>query len=305
MRLTEAQIADFHENGYIHIVDGVLGDDDLGPVIAEYEALVGRRARQLVADGKLTTLYEGEPFQRRMTLIAAEAPEIGDRLDIRFVRGRAMFDFLHCPRLLDLAESLIGPELQCSPIQHIRSVPPEASAMHNSRSHHWHQDAGTVLPEADNQIIATMWIPLFDVPEDGGCLELLPGSHKHGLRRHLVNGEIRVDPQEVPALTPKLLPTRAGGLILFHPLMMHRSQPNVSDRVRWSMDLRYQDSAKPTGRPFLPGFVVRSAARPETVLTDYERWNVLWDAAMAPLADIPYDEYLKMVYRWPAGEHVG
>ena len=48
--------------------------------------------------------------------------------------------------------------------------------MHNSRSHHWHQDAGTVLPEADNQIIATMWIPLFDVPEDGGCLESAAGQ---------------------------------------------------------------------------------------------------------------------------------
>ena len=139
MRLTEAQIADFHDNGYLHLAAGVLGDDDLGPVIAEYEALIDRRARQLVAEGTLAKLYEREPFQRRMTLIAAEAPEIGDKLDIRFVRSRAMFDFLHCPRLLDLAESLIGPELQCSPIQHIRSVPPERSAMYNSRAHHWHQ----------------------------------------------------------------------------------------------------------------------------------------------------------------------
>ena len=77
----------------------MLSDDDLGPVIAEYEALIDRRARQLVADGKLTKLYEREPFQRRMTLIAAEAPEIGDKLDIRFVRSRAMFDFLALPAL--------------------------------------------------------------------------------------------------------------------------------------------------------------------------------------------------------------
>ena len=109
-----------------------------------------------------------------------------------------------------------------------------------------------------------------------------------GYARHLVNGEIRVDPREVPALTPKLLPTRAGGLILFHPLMMHRSQPNVSEPgACWSMDLRYQDSAKPTGRPFLPGFVVRSAAQPETVLTDYERWNVLWKRPWLPWRTSP------------------
>ena len=40
MRLSDAQIADFHDNGYLHFAEGVLGDDDLGPVIAEYEALV-------------------------------------------------------------------------------------------------------------------------------------------------------------------------------------------------------------------------------------------------------------------------
>lgn len=303
MKLTDLQIATFHDEGYLHLDHGVLSNEDLGPVIGEYEALITDRARRFLAEGKLSESHQGEPFQRRMALLAIDAPEIGDKLDIRFVRGQAMFKFLHCPRLLDLAESLIGPELQCSPIQHIRAVPPEQSMMSNSRANHWHQDAGTVLPEADGQIIATMWIPLFDVPEDGGCLEILPGSHKEGLRRHLVNGEIRVDPSDVPALLPKRLPTQAGGLILFHPLMMHRSHPNLTDRVRWSMDLRYQDARKPTGRPFLPSFVVRSTSHPEMILSEYEEWNCLWDEAMAPLADIPYDEYLKMVYRWPALAH--
>ena len=302
MKLSEAQIAAFHENGYLHFPEGVLSPDDLRPVIAEYEAVIERRAQRLQAEGKIRALYADQPLPRRMASIAQDAPEIATELDIRFTRDRAMFTFLHCPTLLDLAESLIGPELLCSPIQHVRAVPPEQAAMRNPRSHHWHQDAGTVQPEADGQIIATMWIPLFDVPLDGGCLELLPGSHRLGLRRHLVNGEIQVDPREVPDLTPAPLPTKAGGLILFHPMMIHRSQPNQTDRVRWSLDLRYQDSAKPTGRPFLPGFVVRSRAHPQTVLHDYEHWNTLWTEAMAPLQDIPYEQYLKMAYRWPAGE---
>ena len=46
---------------------------------------------------------------------------------------------------------------------------------------------------------------------------------------------------------------------------MHRSLPNVSDHIRWSLDLRYCDRRKPTGRADVPGFVVRSAQAPEAV----------------------------------------
>ena len=40
-----------------------------------------------------------------------------------------------------------------------------------------------------------------------------------------------------------------GGLILFNNSIVHCSYTNLSDKIRWSIDLRWQDPAKPNGRP--------------------------------------------------------
>ena len=41
-------------------------------------------------------------------------------LDIMFLRGEAAFAFLRNEKILDQVEGLVGPELTCSPIQHVR-----------------------------------------------------------------------------------------------------------------------------------------------------------------------------------------
>jgi hypothetical protein len=66
-----------------------------------------------------------------------------------------------------------------------------------------------------------------------------------------------------------------------HKLTPHRSTPNFTDQVRWSLDLRYQPTGQPTGRAWWPAFVARSEAQPESVLTDYELWRERWEQALA------------------------
>jgi hypothetical protein len=50
------------------------------------------------------------------------------------------------------------------------------------------------------------------------------------------------------------------------------------------MDLRYQKTGTPTGRPFHPDFVVRSRTDPDSVLTDWAEWDRLWAAALEKAA---------------------
>ena len=38
-----------------------------------------------------------------------------------------------------------------------------------------------------------------------------------------------------------------GGMVLLNNTIPHRSLENRSDKIRWSLDLRWQDSEKPTG----------------------------------------------------------
>jgi hypothetical protein len=53
------------------------------------------------------------------------------------------------------------------------------------------------------------------------------------------------------------------------------------------MDLRYQPTGQPTGRPaFAPaGFIARSVAHPETVLTDPAVWAKRWHEVREQLAE--------------------
>lgn len=292
MRLSESQIEHYHDQGYLVVEDVLDPQEDLGPVVAAYEEEVDQRARALHREGKLSRLYEDEPFKRRLARIAAEVPAAAGALDIYLIRHPAMFRFLLNPKVHDVVESLIGPEILCHPCQHLRAVAPTALAS-ISRTTDWHQDAGVLWPEADDHLIVTTWIPLMDVTQERGCLQVIPGSHRQGLLAPAEGGD-RVDPAVIAAGEPLPLPVRAGGMILFHNYVLHAAVPNTSDTIRWSMDLRWQDPAKPTGRPFYPGFIVRSRSRPDTVQADYEQWCDRWVFALEHTRGVPSR-------RWPAG----
>ena len=85
---------------------------------------IDRRARELQAVGKLSRLYEDEPFDRRLACICRETMELYPEMDIMHHRGKAAFDFLRNAHLLDLVERFVGPEITCSPIQHLRAKLP-------------------------------------------------------------------------------------------------------------------------------------------------------------------------------------
>lgn len=287
MALSQEQIDHFHEEGYL-VVRGGLSDADLDPVIREYEAHIDRRAGELKAEGKISDVHADAPFDRRLALISRECNEIYPELDIMVLRGEASFHFLRNDALMDMVESFVGPEITCSPIQHIRPKLPGGLAPKGSDPHvaPWHQDAGVTWEDADPVFILTVWIPLSPARQENGCLQIIPKTHNVGVRKHVTRaGEGTVIADEaMPDADPVTLPMDKGDVLFIHKEIPHRSTRNVSDTVRWSMDLRYQKTGTPTGRPFHPDFVVRSRSNPESVLTDWAEWDRLWAEAQAKAA---------------------
>ncbi|HET6384576.1 MAG TPA: phytanoyl-CoA dioxygenase family protein [Armatimonadota bacterium] len=281
MSLTQDQVQQFREEGVL-VAEDVLCAEDLQPVIQEYEDWIDGRARALQSEGKITALHEEAPFDHRFALLYEQAPEIARGMDIMEMRGPASFAFLRNPRLLDAIESLIGPEITCSPIQHIRAKPPAAvsSAGVGFYNVPWHQDAGVTWEEADNSDIITCWMPLVDATVENGCMEVMPGAWKRGFLEHQAESGTTIRPDLLPDITPRAVPVRKGGIVFMHRHTPHRSTPNLSNVVRWSIDLRYQQTGTPTGRPFHPDFVARSRERPETELTDHAVWSRLWAEAL-------------------------
>lgn len=283
MGLTEEQLAMFDNDGFL-LLRGILADSDVDPVIEEYEAHIDRRANELLAEGKIGDRHADAPFDKRLALINDQCAEIYADLDIYRLRGKASFEFLLNDNLLGLVEPIVGPEIICSPIQHIRGKLPHGTTKGgDGHVAPWHQDAGVTWEEADPHFILTVWLPMVSATPDNGCLQIIPRVHKTGLWKHeTIQGKGTVIAEEaMPDVEPLTLPMEKGDVLLMSKEIPHRSTPNNTDTVRWSMDLRYQKTGTPTGRPFYPDFVVRSRSNPDSVLTDHREWARMWEEALA------------------------
>ena len=284
MKLTDEQIEEFKTNGVL-IVKNVLPEFELNPLIDELDAWVDRRACELHAMGKIQNLYPDASFDTRFGLLFKQCKDIGEGLDISTSRGKAMFEFLHNKNLLDTVESLVGPEITCNPIQHTRTKPPTAYEGRTGPSFHvvpWHQDAGVMMPEAEVSNIVTCWLPLGDATVEMGCMQALPGVSTLGYLSHFKEeaATVTIRPEILPSVEPIDLVCYKGDVVLLNKFTPHRSVPNISDRCRWSLDLRYQTTGHHTGRTAYPAFIVRSPSNPESVLRDYDEWCRFWIDAL-------------------------
>jgi len=290
MKLTPQQIDQFWTEGYL-VIEDALDDGDIDPVVEEYAAWIDRRALELHAAGKLSQLYADESFERRLASITAECAEIYDDVDIDHMRGRATFEFLRNDHLMDVIEGILGPEITCNPIQHVRAKLPgslrapqsEGDGRDNNQRVNenvapLHQDAQVHLEEADSTFILTVWLPMVDSTLDNGCLEVFPRVHKE--ETVYWGGGFGVSDEHMSGRQCVPLPMSKGSVILMHKFTPHRSGPNTTDGIRWSMDLRYQKTGTPTGRSFYPDFVTRSRAAPGSAYDDYDGWACQWKAAL-------------------------
>lgn len=85
----------------------------------------------------------------------------------------------------------------------------------------------------------TCWIALDDATIDNGCLQYIPGSHRWSLlpKTGLVGdmdavGDVLDDQQRAAMKNPVAIELRAGECTFHHPMLMHGSGPNRTDRPR-------------------------------------------------------------------------
>jgi hypothetical protein len=106
----------------------------------------------------------------------------------------------------------------------------------------WHQDGGR-LWGLSREPEVQVWTALHDAPEDGGCLEVLPGSHRWGLATPL--GGVVPEDKLVGARAEEkkvLLPAKAGESILLHNHLWHRSGQTRTGRRRLGLSVCYMSA---------------------------------------------------------------
>ncbi len=327
MKLSPTQIEHFNSQGYL-IIENVLSDAELDPVRVEYTGILDREAPRLVEKGVLSQTYAHLPFEERYTAMLHEMDDmytLYQHLDIslpltanipadtQLNTGPATFyNILRNAKILDIAESVLGPELYSNPTQHTRIKPPVSALPDrpldsNVHKTYWHQDEAVLTDDALESNMLTVWIAMTDATLENGCMMCVPRSHIEnngtmhcpGLTQSA--SEIFIPEDLIAKDQIVYLPVKKGGVVLLHQRTQHAALDNNSDRIRWSFDLRFNKIGQATGRHWFPGFVARSKANPEQELNDVSAWADLWYAARDELSQM---EDIGFNSRWtPFGEH--
>ena len=296
--LTNRQLNQFDEDGYL-IVEDVISPSQLAEIEAEYNTILDDVTPDLVSRGIMKEPH-GTSFSERYCEALEQLDdmyELYQHLDISLPMldsldhdtamnaGPAVFHLLTNERLLDIAESLVGPEIYSNPVQHTRIKPPRnrlpaAVTDANIAATLWHQDAAVINTDADETNMLTVWLAITDATIENGCLIATSDSHEQDRTLHcpgkVFPAEIYIPESIVDQDRVTPLEVKAGGMVLLHKLTEHGSLENMTDDIRWSFDLRYQPIGQPTGRSVFPGFVARSMQHPELVVKDPDDWAQLW-----------------------------
>ncbi|MGI9334862.1 MAG: phytanoyl-CoA dioxygenase family protein [Gammaproteobacteria bacterium] len=189
-------------------------------------------------------------------------------------RFNRVFEFQalsHHPALVNLIEELLGDEVLVHPKPLPRMIFPSRVAYTTPA----HQDYPNIQGTTE---VYTAWIPLMDCTSECGGLCLAEGSHTEGVFEFGIGngaGGIEI----IDPLTGRWAggEFKAGDVLLFHSLTVHKGVPNVGKRLRMSVDARYQRVRD----PFNPENADRPYGAPATWEELYAHWT---DAQRARLA---------------------
>ena len=309
VEITRENLTQFNNEGFF-VAKGLLDPEiDLGPIKAEYKEVLDNAVSDLQARGIIKNNYMELPFEKRIFRVIEESDgELNKYLDITLPQkdinsqtpmhcGPAVFNLIRNSKLLDAVEQFIGSEIYSNPTQHVRIKPPAHYLAGTTRvlseidTTVWHQDAGTGTSDADHTNTLTVWISVTGASIENGCLMVAPKSHRKGLALHCHDKRANYSRQSIPERLigedREPIETSPGDVIFLSKYTMHSSLPNLSENIRWSLDLRYNPIGQPTGRAWFPGFIARSKSKPESEMNDPSIWKLSWGRAREKLTRTP------------------
>jgi ectoine hydroxylase-related dioxygenase (phytanoyl-CoA dioxygenase family) len=165
----------------------------------------------------------------------------------------------HSSSLARVMRMLAGPELLIHPRSIPRLVFPNADNFRPMA----HQDHQAIAGDAES---FTAWMPLHDCPIELGPLQVVDASHRFGLQPTVANSIIPRDAALGDGWTGGAI--NAGDVLFFHSMTVHAATPNSSNRLRISLDCRFQD----LGRPINPANIIFPGTGSKSWEDTYDGW---------------------------------
>ena len=196
-RLTPAQVDRYHAEGFCFPVD-------------------------------VMTRHDAERLRGRLEEAEARYPEAlgATSRNNAHIAFTFMDEIIHHPALLDAVEDLIGPDILCwGTVLFIKE--PDTPGYVS-----WHQDLNYTPIEPHDGV--TAWLALSPSNRVSGCMQMLPGTHREGVREQIDTfhaDNILTRGQTIQGLDTSRavdLLLEPGQISLHHGRTIHSSQPNRS-----------------------------------------------------------------------------
>ncbi|MGE4607721.1 MAG: phytanoyl-CoA dioxygenase family protein [Myxococcota bacterium] len=198
-------------------------------VLEAMEARVVELVRVAAAGESIGDAYVMK--EQRLAEVAVEPEDEVSKL-FRIHRDEKLFrEFVSDEALLDVAENLLGPDIDCFLSQFIAKRP-------GALGQPWHQDSFYFPFDRGPQV--GIWLAVTEARMDNGPLWVVPGSHTEPIhavvpdsRPHANYGYVEIVDYDTSAEIPVLM--QPGDLLVFHSHLFHRSTDNDSDTSRLAM----------------------------------------------------------------------
>jgi chlorinating enzyme len=208
--VTDEQVAFYNENGYLKF----------GRIFTKSEL---DELRDYV-DGMIAALPEGK------------RPE---QMDVPHFEHPYLFKYLTHPRVLDVIEWFIGPDIALWSSHFISKRTSDGLAVP------WHQDGVYWGDRLQPMHVITMWLAVDESTVENGCMRVISGSHKLRDRRYenvdtkknLFGREVVAEDLDLPKAVD--LELKVGECHFHDAFTIHGSNPNTSQKRRCGYTMRY------------------------------------------------------------------
>jgi ectoine hydroxylase-related dioxygenase (phytanoyl-CoA dioxygenase family) len=137
------------------------------------------------------------------------------------------------PSLVQAVGPILAPDVATGYVIRTRAAMPAFT----SRITPWHQDVPR--PQSGTgcaTVRLACWIPLADVDENSGALEVLAGAWEAPLPHEADDhGHFGIPREAMPDSESRVIPMRSGDVLLLDRFIPHRARPVRGQRGRWSV----------------------------------------------------------------------
>jgi ectoine hydroxylase-related dioxygenase (phytanoyl-CoA dioxygenase family) len=217
------------------VLPDVLAPEEIGGLRRAIEDRIDRVARAMLTPYE--TSCPATPLEERIERVARQ-----DRAYASALLQVVMADAQHDARLTAVARhpslgaavnAVLAPDTASGHVIRTRAAIPAFT----SQISPWHQDVPRPHEGTGCAMVRlACWIPLSDVDESTGALEVLPGAWEAPCRHEMgEDGHFGIPNGALPRGEPRVVPMRCGDVLLLDRFVPHRARPTRGLRGRWSV----------------------------------------------------------------------